>query len=107
LCPSDLARGARVYAQKRPVAQWIEQRFYTTKRRFQPLFEPNPAAGLCVLSTASSWTRTYVTRSTISFRVDKELETDKVETRGFGDRFQAERVIADALARYADIRSTR
>ncbi len=33
------------------------------------------------------------------FRVYKELETDKVDTRGFGDRSEAERVIADARAR--------
>ena len=36
------------------------------------------------------------------FRVYKELETDKVDTRGFGDRSEAERVIAEALARYVD-----
>ena len=41
------------------------------------------------------------------FRVYKELETDKVDTRGFGDRAEAERVIAEALARYADSGSTR
>ena len=35
------------------------------------------------------------------FRVYKELETDKVDTRGFGDRAEAERVIAEALARYS------
>ena len=33
------------------------------------------------------------------FRVYKELETTKVDTRGFGDRAEAEQVIADARAR--------
>jgi inorganic pyrophosphatase len=41
------------------------------------------------------------------FRVYKELETDKVDTRGFGDRSEAERVIAEARARYVDSGSTR
>ncbi len=40
------------------------------------------------------------------FRVYKELETDKVDTRGFGDRSEAERVIAEAFARYVDGGST-
>jgi inorganic pyrophosphatase len=33
------------------------------------------------------------------FRVYKDLETKKVDTRGCGDRAEAERVIADARAR--------
>ena len=33
------------------------------------------------------------------FRVYKELETDKVDTRGFGDRAEAELVIAEARTR--------
>ncbi len=35
------------------------------------------------------------------FRVYKELETNKVDTRGFGDRAEAERVIGEARARLA------
>ena len=41
------------------------------------------------------------------FRVYKELEADKVDTRGFGHRAEAERVIAEALARYVHGGSTR
>jgi inorganic pyrophosphatase len=37
------------------------------------------------------------------FRVYKELETNKVDTRGFADRAEAERVIGEARARLADV----